>query len=115
MIGETVYVLQRTQTGADRYGTPVYDWPEPGVELRGCGVAPLEIGGQDAAEPPDVARNAVVRQFTVYAPAGAPITAADRLKVRGEVYEVIGEPSDWRSPYSRRRPGLVAKVRRVEG
>jgi len=115
MRGEAIKVFKRQEDGTDRYGSPVYAWPGPGIEITRCAVAPLEIGGQDAAEPPDVQRNAVVQQFTVYAPSGSPITAVDRVEVRGELYEVVGEPSDWRSPYSRRRPGIVVRLRRVEG
>lgn len=113
MYGETVTVLSRTQTGTDRYGKPVYDWPEPGTQVPGCKVAPLV-----SEEPADIARNPVSIGFSVYMPPGVPVTPYDRVIVRGIVCEVIGEPGDWRSPYVPSLlagKGVVVNVKRWEG
>lgn len=56
--------------------------------------------------------------FTVwelYCPAGADITATDRVKVRGLMWDVRGEPSEWRSPFSSWVPGLKVVVTRTVG
>jgi len=108
--GETVTILERVQTGVDRYGKPVYEWPEPGVEVAGCAVAP-----RMSEEPAEVNRNRVITGLTVYLPPGTQITPHDRLVVRGVTYEVVGEPGDWRSPYSGVARGIEVAIQRIEG
>src|SRR5690606_24802940 len=132
--GETVTILSRVQTGVDRYGNPVYEWPGPGVDVAGCGAsrrtpegpagANRTTGvdrdgnpvyewpgpGVDAAgcgvaprtseELAEVNRNRVITGLTVYLAPGTQNAPHDRLVVRGATYEVVGEPGDWRSPYS---------------
>lgn len=110
MIGETVTLLRRVETGTDRYGNPTFDWPLPGEELRNCGVAPRATD-----EPEEIARTPVYQGLTVFAPVGTVVGPHDRLIVRGEVFEVVGEPGDWRSPFSGWRPGVVINVDRWEG
>lgn len=109
MQGETVTVWARTQTGTDRYGKPVYGWPV-GTEVAGAAIAP-----RSSEEPTEVGRQAVITGLTVYLPTGTTVTAYDRLTIRGAVYEVTGEPGDWRNPYSGRRPGVELAVTRVAG
>ena len=66
-------------------------------------------------EPTEVGRNAVITQPEVYAPTDADILAGDRLRIRGLVFDVEGDPADWRSPFTGWAPGLVVKLKRVEG
>ena len=109
-LGEPVTILRRVQTGTDRYGKPVYDWPEPGVEVPRCAVSP-----RMSEEPAQVGREQVITGLTVYLPPGTEIEPYDRLRVRGRVYEVVGEPGEWRNPYSGRSVGVQVAIKRVEG
>jgi len=108
-LSETVTRLRAAEAGTDRRGNA-----EPGeptrLDIDGCAVAPRGQG-ENRTE----GRQAVTSGWTVYAPTGADVLATDQVEVRGVVYEVDGEPADWRSPFSGRRPGLVFDVVRVEG
>jgi len=108
MFGETVTVRRRVQGEDDRFGNPTWTWADDQVD--GVAVAP-----RSSAEPAQVGRLAVITGLSVYLPTDTTIGPHDRLVVRGIEYEVEGEPGDWRSPYSGRRPGIEVAVRRVEG
>ena len=110
MFGETVTVLRMVETTTDRYGRPVQTWPEPGVDVDGCAVAP-----RTSTEPAQVGRQGVITGVTVYLPAGTAIGPHDRVRARGVVYDVEGEPGDWRNPYSGRTPGIEVALTRHEG
>ena len=108
--GETVTVLT---------GTPVTD-PYSGETTGISWDTPTEVDVDNvlceprpSSEPVQDARNAVVSGFTLYLPAGTAITSANRVRVRGTVFEVKGEPADWR--LGSWRPGLVVQVGTVTG
>lgn len=110
MIGETVTRL-RASTTEDRYGSQVLDWTDPAeLDIDGCAVAPLEAD-EDHGE----GRQAVIRGFNVYAPAGADVLPIDRLRIRGDDHEVIGEPGVWVNPFTGATPGVEIRTRRVTG
>lgn len=89
---ETVTVLT-AGTSTDPYsGETVEDWTTP-TEREVTTIAPLEP--RPSSEPVQDARNALVSGWTLYLPAGDPITARNRVRVRGTVYPVQGEPADW--------------------
>lgn len=110
MIGETVTVLTRTQTGVDRYGKPIYGWPGPGVEIAGCAVAP-----RTSEEPVQVGRQAVITGLQVYLPPGVEIGPYDRLLIRGDTYEVEGDTGEWLNPYSAVWRGVEVACSRIAG
>lgn len=113
MFGEDVTILSRVQTGTDRYGNPVYDWPSPGTTVRGCAVAP-----RTSEEPTQINRMPVYDGMTVYAPPGTAVGPHDRIVVRGVLYEVDGEAGDWRSPFTSAITaprGVLIYAKRVEG
>lgn len=92
MRGEVVTVLT-AGTATDPYsGEPAEDWTTP-AERNVTTVVPLEPRPSD--EPVQDARNASTRGWTLYLPAGDPITRRNRVRVRGVVYPVQGEPADW--------------------
>lgn len=87
------------------------DWSTPtDVDIAGCAVA---IGSTD--DPTMVARDAVVSDFTVYAPPGTAVLPSDRLVIRSLVCEVVGRPFEWRSPFTGWEPGVVVHANVVEG
>lgn len=107
MRNETVVRLRAT-AATDPYSgeATALDWTTP-AELSITTLAPAEP--RPSSEPVQNARNAVVDGWTLYLPAGADVTAADRLRVRGAVYSVLGEPADWLDA------GIVVQCERVEG
>jgi hypothetical protein len=61
------------------------------------------------------ARNAVVSAFTLYGPQDPDLTPQDRVRVRGEVYDVDGEVANWTNPFTGLEAGSVVQTKRVEG
>jgi hypothetical protein len=110
MEGEIVTRL-RVGTTVDAWNNTIPgDWADADrSDIPGCAVAP------HGSTVDNISRNEVATSLDVYTPAGVEILPTDRLEVRGEAYEVVGDPADWRSPYSGTQAGLVVNVKRVEG
>jgi hypothetical protein len=107
--GETV-TIRRPDATSDRYGNAGPDWSSvTDTAVAGVAVAP-RLEGEDRT----LGRQGVVVGLTLYLPPGSDIAATDRVVVRGDVYEVDGEPGDWRSPHSTAK-GIEVAVRRVAG
>lgn len=110
--GETV-TRQRGTPTVDPYSGEAtgVDWTTPTeLAIPGCAFNPGR-----STEPLQDARTAVLTQPEVYAPYGSDVLAGDRLVVRGDVYEVDGNPADWRSPFTGWEPGMVIPLKRAEG
>lgn len=106
---EVVTVL-RPVIGTDGYGDPYTDWSVPTrTDVQALGVEP-----RPSAEPVMDARNATTSGFTVYLPPSWDILPGDRLEIRGNAYDVIGDAQDWRSPWGW-RPGLIVQTQRTVG
>ena len=102
---ETVVRLTpATKTG--RYsGEPEVDWTQPPTEteIEDVLVAP---GATD--EVLQIDREAVSIAYTLYAPPGTVVDRHERVRVRGEDFDVQGEPQAWTR-------GVVIAVTRKEG
>jgi hypothetical protein len=111
LYGETVTVLT-AGTVADPYSDGTReDWTDPDErDVEGVAVEP-----RPSSEPVEDARNSVTSGYTLYFPAGDPIGPQNRVRVRGHDYLVMGEPADWRSPFTGWQPGLVVQVERMVG
>lgn len=81
-------------------------WTTAPSERNVTTIAPLEPRPSD--EPVQDARNAVTSGWTLYLPAGDPITRLNRVRVRGVEYPVQGEPADW-------GVGIVVQAFKTEG
>lgn len=83
---ETVTVIR--PPALDQFGDPV-----PGTSTEqlvgGCLFAP---GSSDEG---DVGTNQVVTDGAVYGPAGLDVQHSDRIRIRGDLYEVVGKPQRW--------------------
>jgi hypothetical protein len=111
--GETVAVV-RASLVDDGYGNQTPDWSAAtSTPHEGCAVAQGAKGG--ATEDATGDRNVVVSDLVVFMPAGADVLATDRLEIRGRVYEVVGEPFDWRSPFTGTAFGTAVYCNRAEG
>ena len=81
-------------------------WTTAPTERDVTTIAPPEP--RPSQEPVQDARNALVSGWTLYLPAGDPVTARNRVRVRGEEYPVQGQPADWGA-------GVVVQAFRTEG
>lgn len=109
--GETVEILTAGTVTNPYSDEDTPTWATSTVTVvTGVGVEPRPSG-----EPTQDARNAVTAGYTLYLPPDTPITAANRVRVRGGTYDVIGDPADWRSPFTGWHPGVVVQVTRTEG
>lgn len=91
--GETVVVLSGAPVTDPYSGEPTgVDWDTP-TERPVTTIAPLEP--RPSSEPVQDARHALVSGWTLYLPAGDPITAANQVRVRNVDYPVQGEPAQW--------------------
>lgn len=95
MRGETVYVEYKVATGADEYKETEYEVSERPVE--GVLVAVGPTSSMVEASRPD----GVTVAYTLYFPKPfAERLRGRRVKVRGEWFDVIGDPRPWSSPPS---------------
>lgn len=109
---ETVVILTPA-TVTDRYQNVTYDWSNPTRRtVSRVVVAPRRAADTEATEQ---GRQGVILGLTLYLPARTEITAHDRVEVRGDIYEAVGEEGIWRSPHTEWDPGIEVALRRVEG
>lgn len=107
--GEPVTRIRREATGGtDRYGQPLTADVEADL-----GSAAFDPGG--TREPVEVGRAPVVTNPTLYFTHRPDVAAGDRVRVRGRVFEVDGDPADWRSPWDGVFGGLVVNLQVVTG
>lgn len=108
MQGETVVRIRAGGNRTNPYSQePELDWSLPTLDKPMHTLAPAEP--RPSEEPVESLRNAVVSGYTLYLAADEDVTAQDRMRVRGEVYEVLGDPAGWLGG------GLVLQVGRTEG
>lgn len=109
-ISEVVKHSKYNGTGQDPKGNDVESWAAPvdlGIYAFNPGVSSEPfVSGHDAR---------VVTEPCVYAPPSAQVSARDRLTVRGVLFEVDGDPLDFRNPYGSEMDGLQINLRAVEG
>lgn len=111
MAGETVTRIRAgVSVSDDRYGNPIPGTPAE-TSIGGAFFAP---GG--TSEPVATGRTAVITEPEVYFPGLWPdIVPTDQLRIRGDVYEVAGDPGEWRSPWSTDLGGLALRLKKVDG
>lgn len=108
--GETIVIRRGTAAASGRRNDGGTDWTDPvDTEVAGCLIAP-----RSTSENLD-GRTGVIVGVTVYLPAWADITSADRLVIRGELYDVNGEPGVWTSPGHPECDGIEVAAKRSEG
>jgi len=100
--------IQTAAEVVDRYGNVVRDWAAP-LSLVVLGIVYPRTTSED-----NDGRTAVIQGITVLLPAGTNVAAENRIVARGRTYEVVGDPSDWRSPWGW-EPGIQVDLERVAG
>jgi len=108
MRGEIVGRLRAGAPTTDEYGTAI-----PGAEVEvpipGAAFAP---GG--STEPAQTGMARVVTAPTLYFTTSPDVLSSDRMRVRGLVYSVIGNPALWINPFTGATAGLVVELKAVE-
>lgn len=97
---ETVTVIR--PTGKDRFGDPLPGSPVE-FDVGGCLFAPGNT--QELSN----GSNIVIADAAIYGPSGMDVRATDKLRIRGLLYETIGQPQFWGSA------GTVVQLRRTTG
>lgn len=101
--GETVTVLRpggRKPNGDRIPGPPPFDVP-------GWAIAPRSSSESDDRG------SSVIVGLSLFGPYDADIRPDDQVRVRGVVYDVVGEPGRWRNPMTGREAGLEVAVTRT--
>ena len=103
--GETVTRIRPAPT--DRWGDPIGSPTE--VSLEGVAVAP-----RSSVEPGGLSTS-VVTGYLLLIPYAADVKVTDRVECRGEVWDVDGEPFEYRHPMTGWEPGVQVLLKRAEG
>src|ERR1044071_5282946 len=104
--GETVVLIRRTLNGRDRYGNDRYTTSTTtigGVSVRAAG------SSESLADH----RDRVTTTLEVLLPPETTVTAYDRLRIRGLLYEVDGTPDDGLNPDTGVSGGVKVTVKRI--
>lgn len=110
--GEQVTILHPGETTTDPdYGTPVPGDPTPEVVDRAA-VAPRIQNRTDTEN--NRFQATVQSGYDVFLPAGVTVEPDAQMVVRGETFEVDGEPGDWRNPFTGWQAGVQVALRRSE-
>lgn len=115
-MSESVTVVRRVPSSEDNvYGQPAGLVDGESFVVAGCAVAPAALVSQSSRETVEPFREDLTWQLNVYLPGDQPpVHAADRVVVRGELYDVVGRPVVFEHPVTGRRRGPVLLLRRVE-
>lgn len=112
--GETLTRLRATAAIDPYSGEPTgSSWDSPDeLAIPGCGFDP----GVSTENVTSV-RDAVTVQPEAYAPFGSDVLPGDRIRreLTGREYDVVGEPGDYRSPFTAWEAGMVIKLEAVSG
>jgi hypothetical protein len=106
--GETATVLRPGTPTQDPYGNDV-PGDDTETDYGSCAVWP-RVSSEDVQ-----ARDQIIDGLYVLFPVGADVLATDRVRVRGEVYLVDGEPGVYRSPLTGTRLGPQVALTRITG
>lgn len=107
-LGELVVVLRPGPMTRDAMGQEV-PGPDTEIPVPGCAVWPRTSSERDQGQAQ------VVVGLTVFVPPGVEVRATDRMRVRGAVYQVDGEPGTYRSPLTGTTSGTEVALSRVTG
>lgn len=106
--GETITILRSGAPTQDDYGNDV-PGAEEEIPVAGCAVWPRSSSEDDRA------RMQVTEGLNIVAPYGTDVRPHDRARVRGLLYEVDGDPGEWRSPLTGAKGGVQIELSRVTG
>lgn len=111
--GDTITIVRPGEATRDGYGNYV-PGPPTEIPVTGCGVAPRDGSSAGDNELTD-ARDTVITGLTVYAPYGTDVRATDKMRVGGQLYDVVGLPGSFRSPFTGSTGPVVVSLELVTG
>lgn len=104
---EAATIVSRSVTGQDSDGGDVYG----SVSTTTTGVFAPE-GSTELIQ----GQATVINNPTFYLATGAPVPkATDRIIIRGQTFEIDGEPRVYHNPFTGSDPGAVLRLERVTG
>lgn len=106
--GETVTVVRPGAPTEDQYGNEVPGAPTS-TDVPGCAVAPRS-SSEDLQ-----ARDQVIVGLNVWMPSGSDVRATDRMRVRGVLYDIDGEPGLFATPFTGTSGHVQVSLTRVSG
>ena len=114
MFNQTIVRL-RAPHRTNRGGESVPDWTSASIDrLTISGVSVQPSSSSESATAQYTLRVTRYRVFT--APGNSPdVEALDRIEFNGETYDVDGEVSSWRNPFSDTRHHIEFAITRNEG
>lgn len=98
-------------SGVDQYGDPL---PATELDVAGCGVWNRDANST-APDEDTYQRDTVINGYGVLAPPGSDFRPTDKVRLRGVVYELVGEPVLLESPLTGTNAGVQLMLRHVEG
>lgn len=107
MIPNATIVRLRGDT-IDKYGD--HTGTVTRTTLDGCAVAPRSSEALDAD-----GRHGAIIGLNLYGPYGTDLVHTDQLEVDGVVYDIDGEPGQWKSPLSAWEAGFEVALKRAVG
>lgn len=111
--GETVTILRPGAPTRDAYGNDVPSEPTE-TDVPGCGIAPQDANGAGGNEIVQ-GRDTIIVGLVLYAPSGTDLRATDKVRVASLLYEVVGQPGVFRSPFTGSTGPVVATLQLVTG
>jgi hypothetical protein len=111
--GETVTHIVRTASGRDGDGNDT--WTETSMVINNVAVAPRDSNGSSTSNEQTQGRDTVTIGLTIGLPSGTVVAAVDRFIIRGNTYDVEGQPESLLNPFTGWNPGLPVALKRVTG
>lgn len=105
----TVYRLRREGEPRDKYGD-ANDTEPARTTIDGAFVAPRTSGDVD-----DRGRDGVIVGLNLYAPHGTDLIHTDQVEVDGTVYDLDGDPGQWKHPHTGWEAGMEVALKRAAG
>jgi hypothetical protein len=106
--GETATITRRALASTkDIDGNDVYT--TTAIPVPGCAFAPA--GSVEVVQ----GRDTVTTTPTLYMPPGTVVLATDAITFRSLLYEVDGTPAVYTNPFTGWNPGVVARLKAVNG
>lgn len=110
--GETLTLIRRTITGdRDDYGQAEYADVE--TDIPGCSVSPAGAQGQPFSR--ELTSSLVTTRLQAYVPSDVELDPDDRVRYRGNLYQVDGEIGHTHSPFSNRHGPSQVFLKRSTG
>jgi hypothetical protein len=104
--GETIAIVSQTVSGQDDDGNDTRVASETSIS----GVAFAPAGSTELVQGQDT----VITQDTVYLPTGASLPlATDKVRARGRLYNIEGDPQVFVNPFTGEAPGAVLRLSKV--